>query len=147
MLQHSAQAGAERDPHLLKRLGGTGVFDLLRSLAAHAHERTLDSPDDVREIQLVGWLGEPVAALRSALATDDARGAQLREDVLEERDRYALGLRHVVDLARGFLAAARQLDDRADGIVGLRGHVHRVILPETAAAGIRGWNPDLCGRS
>ena len=66
------------------------VLDLLRALSAHAHERPLDRADDLREVDLLGRLREPVAALGTALAAHHPGGAQLREDVLQERHRNAL---------------------------------------------------------
>ena len=69
-------------------------------------------------------MGQPVAALGAALAAHDPGGAQLREDVLQERHRDALRLGDLVDLARRVLAAGGELDDRAHGVVGLRGDVH-----------------------
>ena len=94
-----------------------------------------------------GGLGQPVAALGTALAADDPGGAQLREDVLQEGDGNALGLRDLVDLARRVLLAAGELDDGSHGVVGLGGDVHARILPETAADGRLAENPDLCGRN
>ena len=111
VLEHLAQVRAQRDPDLLQRLGRAVVGDLLRALAADADERALDRADDLRELDLLGGLGEPVATLGAALAAHDARAAQLREDVLEERHRDLLGLRDFVDLARRVLAAAGELDD------------------------------------
>ena len=147
VLEHFSQVGAQRDPHLLQRLGRADVLDLLGALPAHSHERSLDRADDLREVDLVGGLGQPVAAFGPALAAHDAGGAQLREDVLQKGDRDPLGLRDVVDLARRVLRAVGQLDDRANGVIGLRCHVHWLILPETAADGVREGNPDLCGRN
>ena len=48
-LEHLAQIGAQRDPHLLEGLGGAAVGDLLGALAAHPHERALDGADHLRE--------------------------------------------------------------------------------------------------
>src|SRR5580692_3752856 len=90
VLEHFAQIGAQRDPYLLQALGRTGVLNLLRSLPTNAHQRTLDGTDDVSEIDLSGRPGKPVAPLGATLAADDPRGAQLREDILEERHGDAL---------------------------------------------------------
>jgi hypothetical protein len=74
-----------------------------------------------------------MSARLTALAAHDARGAKLREDVLQERHRDALRLRDFVDLAGRVLGAAGELHDGAHGVVGLGGHVHTVILTYSAA--------------
>ena len=51
----------------LQVLGGAEVLDVLRRLAADAGQRALDGADDVGERDLLGGLGEPVAAVGAAL--------------------------------------------------------------------------------
>jgi hypothetical protein len=53
----------------------------------------LDRADDLRDGDLAGRAREPVAALDAALAADDAREAQVGEDVLEELQGDLLRLR------------------------------------------------------
>ena len=67
----------------------------------------------------VGRPREPVAALGSALAAHEAGVLQLAEDVLQELERDALGLRQRLSLHRP-LAGSGQLGCGPDGIVGLR---------------------------
>ena len=69
-------------------------------------------------------MGQPVAPLRPALAAHDPGGAQLREDVLQERQGDPLCLGDLIDLAGGIGAAVHQLHGRPYGVVGLRGHAH-----------------------
>jgi hypothetical protein len=104
VLEHLAQVRAQRDPHLLEGLRGTLVGDLLGALAAHSHERALDGADHAREVQLARRLSQPVAAFGAPLRANDARGAQLREDVLQKGDGDSLRLSDLIDLARGLLA-------------------------------------------
>ena len=54
VLEHFAQVRAQRDPDLLQRLGRADVLDLLGPLPAHAHERPLDRPNHLREVDLLG---------------------------------------------------------------------------------------------
>ena len=75
---------AHGDPDSLQVLGGARVVDVLGRLAADAGQRALDGADDVGERDLLGRLGEPVAALGAALAAHEPRVAQVGEDVLEE---------------------------------------------------------------
>ena len=54
--------------------------------------RALDGADYVCDRDLVGGLGEPVAALGAATSADDAVVLQLEQDVLEELQRNVLRL-------------------------------------------------------
>src|SRR5580704_11176019 len=67
---------------------------------------------------------QPVAALRPALTAYDPGAAQLREDVLQERQRDALGLGDLVDLAGSVGTAAGELDGGSHGVIGLRSRAH-----------------------
>src|ERR1700733_1327517 len=133
VLEYVAQVRAQRDPHLLQPLGRPGVLDLLGSLSANADQRTLHRADDVREIDLGGWARQPVAALGPTLTANDARGAQLREDVLQERHGDALGARYFVHLAGSVLGAVGGLNDRPHRIVSLGSDVHAWILTHSPA--------------
>src|SRR5439155_4534136 len=126
---------AQRDPDLQQRLCRSAVLELLRTLSANADQGALDGAYDVGEADLLRRSRQPVAALGSALAAHDPSRAQLRQNVLEERDRNRLSLRDRVDLARRLLATIGQLDDGAHGVVGLCGDVHARILTYSTADG------------
>ena len=100
VLDHRAHAGADRDPDVLQVLGGAGVLDVLRRLAADAGQRALDGADDVGERDVLGRLGEPVAAVGAALGADEPGVAEVGEDVLEELVGDRLGGRQRVALDR-----------------------------------------------
>ena len=76
-----------------QRLRGARVLHVLRRLAAHARERALDRADHVGDLDLVRRARQPVAALGAALAAHDPGVLELAEDVLQELERDALGLR------------------------------------------------------
>src|SRR6185437_2974899 len=113
-----------------ERRGAAFVLDLLRAHATDVRERAVDRPDDVREADLVGRAREPVAALRPAPARDDARVAEVGEDVLEEVRRDRLRLCDALALRRA-VACGGELDACSDRVVGLRGDSHRLILART----------------
>ena len=59
VLDDRAHAGADGDPDVLQVLGGAGVLDVLRRLAADAGQRALDGADDVGErISSAGWASQ-----------------------------------------------------------------------------------------
>ena len=106
--------------HLLKRLGDTVELELLRTHAADVRERALDGPDDLGERDLVGRAGQPVAALRAALARDEPVVAELQEDVLQELQRDRLRLRDALALDRPRVGA-RQFGRGAERVIDLGG--------------------------
>ena len=91
VLDDAAHAGADGDPDVLQVLGGAEVLDVLGRLAADAGQRALDGADDVGEGDLLGRLGEPVAAVGAALGADEPGVAEVGEDVLEELVRGSSG--------------------------------------------------------
>ena len=54
VLEHVAQAGAQRHPHVAQRLRGAGVGEVLGLLAAHAGQRALGGADHIRHRDLRG---------------------------------------------------------------------------------------------
>ena len=92
-------------------------------VAAHARERSLDGPDDVRHGDLVRRSSQPVAAVHAALAAHQAGVLELAEDVLQELQRDVLGLRDRLALDRP-LAARGELDRRPHRVVRFRRNPH-----------------------
>ena len=97
-------------------------------MAAHVRKRSFERAHDLGERDLVGGARQPVAALDAALGGDDAGVPQLREDVLEELDRNALGGRDAVALG-GPVARDRKLGAGPQGVVDLRrdAHTHGIV--------------------
>ena len=118
-LEHGADIGAERDPDLRERLRRSGVDELVRALAAHAGQRAVNGADHVGDGDLTGKAAQPVSAVVPAPALHQALLPEVGEDVLEERHRDALGLRDELALDRCSLVARGELDEGADGVVGL----------------------------
>ncbi len=50
LLEHGAEAGADRDPDLLQVLGVAAVFDRLRRGRLHVGDRALDGADDLGDV-------------------------------------------------------------------------------------------------
>jgi hypothetical protein len=116
-LQHGTLVGAQRDPHPLQRLGGTGIDHVLRPLTAHAEQLPVDGADDVRERDLRGRPGQPEAALGAALAAYDVAAPQVGQDRLEELAGDVLRLSEL--LGRDMPLARRgELDGGAQRVVG-----------------------------
>ena len=123
MLDDAAHGGADGDPDVLEVLGGARVLDVLGRLAAHRRQRPLDGADDVGQGDLLGRLGEPVAAVRAALAAHEPGVAQVGEDVLEELrgDRLGGGQRVALDRPA---AGGGELGGGAQRVVGPGGDAH-----------------------
>src|SRR5262249_53061905 len=81
------------DPDVAQPRRGAHVLDLFRPDAADVRDRSLDCANDLGDGDLVGRSRQPVAADDAALAADDARMAQVAEDVLQELERDLLRLR------------------------------------------------------
>src|SRR4051812_34234621 len=133
VLGDRAQARTHRDPHLLQRLGGAVVDDVLGALAAHRRERSLDRADDVGDRDLARRPVEPVAALGAALAADETGVAHVAEDVLEELQRDALRLGERLALRRLSGLGGGELHRRADRVVDLRRDAHGARFSRTRA--------------
>src|SRR4029077_10098062 len=80
-------------------------------LLALLAENPIEGLDDLEDVDLVCGAGERVAALGAAVADQDARAAQGREELLEELDGDAAALGDLADRHRA-LAGARQLRQR-----------------------------------
>ena len=74
-----------------------------------------------------GRPGEQVAAGGAAPAVHDPRAAEVEEDVLEEVHRDLLRLGDPLR-AHGRVAVSGELDRGADGVVGLGGGAHALII-------------------
>ena len=135
MLEYVAHGRSHGYPDLAQVLGCTRVFDVLRSLAAHGRERTIECAHHIGNGDIRRLAVEPVAALGAALAGDDAGLAQLTQDSLEELDRDLLRRSDLLalDQLRGINSVgACQLAERAHPVIGFRGNVHSRILARSA---------------
>src|SRR4029077_19203831 len=83
-LEDRALVSPQRDPDRLQRLSSAGVAQVLRALAAHAEQWSIDGPDDVSQRNLAGRPGQPEPTFRASLATDQPGAAELRQDCLKE---------------------------------------------------------------
>ena len=97
-----AERGAQRLHPLLPDPAG-----LLSLLADDA----IEGLDDLEHVDLIGRLGQRVPALGAAVADQDPRAAERREELLEELDRDAAPLGHLAD-RHGAVARAGQLGKR-----------------------------------
>ncbi len=89
-----------------RRSAGPRVVEVLRRGLVDVGERALDRPDHVRDGDVLGRAGEPVAALVPRLARHQARVLELEQDVLEELQRDVLCLGELLALDR--LAVGRR---------------------------------------
>ena len=83
----------------------------------------LHRADHVRERDLLGRLGEPVAAAGAASRPHQPGVLQLEQDVLEELERDVLRLGELLALD-GLVARGGHLDRGAHGVVGFCGDPH-----------------------
>lgn len=91
MLNNVSEVLTDGDPHARELVRDTGVVRVLGPAAANGRERTLHGSNDVGDRDLPWLPGKPKAAIAPALAADHSRHAELREDVLQEVERNALG--------------------------------------------------------
>ena len=117
LLEHGSLVSAQRDPHLLQRLGHTRVGDVLRALAPDAQELAVDGPDDVGQRDLRRRPRQPEAAVGPALAADEPGPPELGEDRLQELTWYLLSAGKLI--GRDMAAAGRgELDRGTQRVVG-----------------------------
>ena len=83
--------------------------------------------DHLGETDLLGGLGQPIAAVGATLARDDLGASQLEQDVLEELERDVLGLRDALALRRP-LPRGGKLERSAQRVVDLRRDPHARIV-------------------
>ena len=84
VVEDPAQRRPRGDPDVLQVLGGPAVVRLLGAVAPDVGQWAVQCADDVGDGDLRRRTGQPVAALGTALAGDDARLPELAEDPLEE---------------------------------------------------------------
>jgi len=63
LLKNRRFVRAERDPDRLERSAAPIIAEVLRPLAAHAEQRAVDRPDDVRKSDLLRGPGQPESAI------------------------------------------------------------------------------------
>ena len=90
VLEHLAQAGPHRHPHLLEVLGGAVVAGGLGPEAPHLGQRPVERPDHLGQGDLLGRPGQAVAAVGPALAGHQPGPAEVGQDGAEEPRREAL---------------------------------------------------------
>ena len=86
------------------------------SVDSSGAQPALERLDDLEDGDLLGRAGERVAALHAALALQDPRAPQRREQALEELDRDVAAAGDLADRHRAGGARASQLRQRADGV-------------------------------
>src|SRR6266480_3723448 len=84
LLEDVAHVRPELEPDVAEAACGSVVLELVRPHSSHAGDRPLELADHVGDRDLLRRACELVAALGAALAGDEPRAAELREDALEE---------------------------------------------------------------
>ena len=119
-LEHRPDAGADRHPDVDQRPRRADVVELADAGIVEIDEGALHRPEHVRERDVGGGPAELVTALGAPAAAYQLGMLQLRQDHLQERERYALHRRDVLCLDRRptvFLSEHRHAPER---VVSLR---------------------------
>ncbi len=123
-LEHHPDVRAQREPDVLKRLGAAQVGELLRLVAVHRGDGSVDGADDFGDGDHRRGAREVVAAVCPPAELDDVVLAELVEDVLEEPQRDVLADRDLIGLHGHLRGLRRQLDRGADGVISFGGDAH-----------------------
>jgi hypothetical protein len=117
--------------------------------ALHRRDRTFERLHHLEHLDLAGGAAQAITAVRAALALDEPGLAQLGDEVLEVRERQALGLGDGAQRHRGAVLMTAELDHQAHSVFRSGGKQHRQeILAEWSVmpgATLAGWNrPSDC---
>ena len=124
VLDDAAQARAHGDPDALQRLGGAGVGDVLRALAAHRGQRALDGADDVGDGDLRRRAGPASSRPRRRAGCARARRGAGRPRMFSRNSAGCPGPAAIASPFAGRSPAGGELDRGADRVVGLGGDAH-----------------------
>lgn len=129
-LEDLAEAGTRGDPHMLQDHRGVVVAHGLWTQPVDTHQWSVDGANHVGHADLLGVPREPPPARLPTLAHHQAGATQVGEDRLQEPVRDVLQPAQLLGRHGHRVDSGCDLDEGAQGVVGLGGNPHAVILSE-----------------
>ena len=127
-LEHAAQSGPGGDPQVTRDRSRLDKVEILWGSAAHVGERAFDRADDISNADLGCGSGQPVAAVMTTLAGDDAGAPRICKESLDEAKRDLLMLGDGLALQPRARLKNCELKHGADCVVDSSSHTHGLIL-------------------
>ncbi len=119
LLQHRPHTGAQRAPNVGQRGSGARVGQVAKSDIADTSQRSVDAAQYVGDADLGARTRQFITTLATAVASHQAVGAQVGQDIDEKLRWYALGRSQIVGLDHGATGGRGELDHRPHRVLRL----------------------------